>query len=62
MLQVGQGQGVLMHARGINAADALLEIFARAEDDGTALPVAAQAIVNDITSAPGLSAGLRPSL
>ena len=49
MLQVGQGQGVLMHARGINAADALLKIITRANNDGTRLPLAAQDIVNNFT-------------
>jgi hypothetical protein len=35
MLLVGQAQGVLMHARSINAADALLKIITRANNDGT---------------------------
>lgn len=49
MLVVGQAQGILMQARGLTAAEALLEIFTRASDDRTGLRVAAQDIVNDVT-------------
>jgi hypothetical protein len=48
MLLVGQAQGVLMQARGIGAAEALLEIFTRASDDNTGLRVAAQNIISDV--------------
>lgn len=48
MLIIGQAQGRLMQARGITAAEALLELFRRASDERTELRVAAHSIVAEL--------------
>jgi len=47
MLLIGQAQGKLMSARGLNPGEALLEVFTRAAHDGTELGPAALHIVEE---------------
>lgn len=51
MLLVGQAQGVLMKARDLNAAEALLELFTRASSDRTELRDAAQKVIDEMGEA-----------
>lgn len=47
MILIGQAQGMIMAARDATPLEALLELSARAAEDGTELDVAANAIVRD---------------
>ena len=52
MVLVGQAQGMIMAARDATPLQALLELSARAAQDGTELVAAAQAIVREARSGP----------
>ncbi len=45
MLVIGQAQGILMHVRGLNPGEALLELFAQATRDQSQLSGAARAVI-----------------